>query len=124
MRFLPINSKHHQHHHTTTSDFFNPSHTVWISVPSVGNVGQLAMDALIATVNNNTATTTDDDGDDDSRIDRVGFMESDLVLSMIGNDPFSFNASTGDGSGGGDVHVAVEGVCVCRNNINQSVVMT
>ena len=46
---------------------------------SVGNVGQLTIDLIVSTLN----------------MDRVGYLTTDAVYPVIGNDPFSTRGSKG-----------------------------
>ena len=63
---------------------------VAIGIPSIGNVGQLAVDVLVSTMN----------------ASRIGsFDAGNLVVEMVGNDPYlSANSLAGE------LHTAMEGL--------------
>ena len=64
--------------------------TIVLSIPSTGNVGQLAADALITTMNSK----------------RVGFFDAgSLVLAMAGNDAYLKEKNSS-----GELHTCVEGI--------------
>ena len=55
-----------------------------ISIPSIGNVGQLAMDYLIAGFSSNHSNHTAKY----SRMDKLGYLETGFLLPLVGNDPY------------------------------------
>ena len=63
---------------TTISYTFSNS-TLLCSIPSVGNVGQLAADFLIANIENTH---------------RIGYIQCPFILPVVGNDPFSTTTTT------------------------------
>ena len=55
-----------------------------ISIPSIGNVGQLAMDYLIAGLSSNHSNQSAKY----SRMEKLGYLETGFLLPLVGNDPY------------------------------------
>ncbi|EFC48298.1 hypothetical protein NAEGRDRAFT_78472 [Naegleria gruberi] len=65
-----------------------------ISVPSIGNVGQLAMDFMISTFYNSKC----------AHISKLGYLETGFLLHCVGNDPYVHHRDNHVG----EVHSALE----------------
>ncbi|KAG2383628.1 hypothetical protein C9374_004299 [Naegleria lovaniensis] len=65
-----------------------------ISIPSIGNVGQLAMDFIISSYSEKAF----------SKINKLGYLETGFLLSCVGNDPYFAPSETHHGK----LHSALE----------------
>ena len=66
--------------------------TLVISLPSIGNVSQLALDSIIS-----TSSTLPDQQEDNARIRLIGYLDTNHIIPRVGNEVFHRKAQQDNG---------------------------
>ncbi|KAF0971932.1 hypothetical protein FDP41_009628 [Naegleria fowleri] len=95
MKFFPCVSQSEASSESEIKTLLQNAEMCMISIPSIGNVGQLAMDFIISSFSEKSF----------SKIKKLGYLETGFLLSCVGNDPYF---APSESSHHGKLHSALE----------------